>query len=178
LPAVLAAKVECLPIALSTQRSRFVHRHAANGVFGHSSGLRGFLTSFRLHCSLATPAGVQLCSNCCAGIGPASTRVGWLAAQAYSRGRRLILLFASFLNLLEVLGGLLLEVLQAIYAAEFDFLSFVREYVGFAFVAKLIVADDALVEGIRLGVVHFVLVSRADAQNSGNAGGDQYSSEQ
>lgn len=35
LPAVFAAKIECLSIALNVERGRFVHRHSANGVFGH-----------------------------------------------------------------------------------------------------------------------------------------------
>jgi hypothetical protein len=40
LPTVVAAKVECLSIALSVQGGGLVHGHAADGVFGH--GFRFF----------------------------------------------------------------------------------------------------------------------------------------
>ena len=39
LPALLATKIERLPVALHTQRGRFVHGHSANGVLGHKSVL-------------------------------------------------------------------------------------------------------------------------------------------
>ena len=35
LPAVLAAKVKCLSLALGMERRRFIHRHSADWVFGH-----------------------------------------------------------------------------------------------------------------------------------------------
>ncbi len=36
LTATFAAKIKRLPVALDTQRRGFVHRHSANGVFGHA----------------------------------------------------------------------------------------------------------------------------------------------
>jgi hypothetical protein len=45
-PAVRAAKVKRLDASISAQGGRFVHRHSANGIFGHSdevcSGLKHF----------------------------------------------------------------------------------------------------------------------------------------
>src|SRR5208282_796687 len=35
LPAMFAAKIECLSVALGAQRGRFIHHHAANGVGCH-----------------------------------------------------------------------------------------------------------------------------------------------
>ena len=48
---MLAAKLERLPVTLGTQRGRFVHRHVANGVFGHMSSSRDFilLTMYACH---------------------------------------------------------------------------------------------------------------------------------
>lgn len=48
---MLAAKLKRPPITLGTQRGRFVHRHVANGVFGHMGSSRDFilLTMYACH---------------------------------------------------------------------------------------------------------------------------------
>jgi hypothetical protein len=53
-------------------------------------------------------------------------------------------------ELLEILGGFFLEILLAGFAAEFDFLTFVREHKGLhvGIRAEFFVRDDARVEGI------------------------------
>jgi hypothetical protein len=63
---------------------------------------------------------------------------------------RQLLLFLCVLDFLHVFGRLLLEVLQAVFAAKFDFLPFVREDVGLAVLTRLLIGDDALVERVGL----------------------------
>src|SRR2546426_911518 len=89
---------------------------------------------------------------------PASAdRCGWL-----------LLVLLRFLNLLEVFGRFLLEILQAVFAAEFDLLPLVREDVSLIVLAELLVGDDALVQGIGFG-----FIGCADAQGSGSQAGEQ-----
>ena len=69
------------------------------------------------------------------------------ASRLHARG--LILTFLGVLNFLHVFGRFFFEILQATFAAEFDFLSFMREHVRFPVFPEFFIGDDAFIERIR-----------------------------
>jgi hypothetical protein len=92
--------------------------------------------------------------------------------------RLLFLLLGFFINLLEILGWFLVEVLEAGLAAELDSLAFVNEFVGRHPAAlEFLVRHDALGEWVRLGLPVGGFVSGAGAQDSGSEAGEQNRSE-
>jgi hypothetical protein len=63
----------------------------------------------------------------------------------------------GFFDLLDVLRGILLEVLQAALAAEFYLAALVFEDVGCPVVAELLVGDDALLQWIWFRLIGFCI---------------------
>ena len=66
----------------------------------------------------------------------------------------------------QVLGRVFLEVLEARFAAQLQFLAFVGEDVGFAVSTKLFVADDARLQRIGLCFGAFGFVSAKQGQST------------
>jgi hypothetical protein len=71
-----------------------------------------------------------------------------------------------FIELLDVLGGVFVEVFQARLAAEFDLAAFVREHVGLhvRVRAYFLIRHDALIEWIGLGFVVFLVRLRVGSE--------------